>query len=258
MQPLISPGEPAAFELVNADGAADLVLVCDHASNRIPGSLQALGLTCEELATHIAWDRGALDVARYLSRHLDAPLLHSNYSRLVIDCNRHPHRADSIATSSAGIPVPGNQGLSTQEAVARRETFFDPYHDAIDRVLLARRNRLPFLLSIHSFAPALNGVARSWPIGVCYQEPSATSEGWLRAVQETSGVAVGDNQPFTVEADVDYTIPTNVNRHGVAAIMLEIRDDGIASTETAAAWGEIIGKAWRVVAEGRGDFHYKG
>lgn len=249
MQPLIAPGEPAAYELVNAEGAADLVLVCDHASNRIPGSLHLLGLKDEDLATHIAWDMGALDVARYLSRHLDAPLVHANYSRLVIDCNRHPHRADSIAASSAGIPVPGNQGLSPQEADARRETFFDPYHNTIDRLLLARRNRLPFLLSIHSFAPALHGVARHWPIGVCYQEESPISSRWLQAMQTASGVKVGDNQPFTIEADVDYTIPTNVSRHGVAAIMLEIRHDEIASEDAAAAWGEIIGKAWRMYTE---------
>ena len=46
------------------------------------------GLDASELTRHIAWDPGALPVARGLSSALDATLIHSGISRLVIDCNR--------------------------------------------------------------------------------------------------------------------------------------------------------------------------
>ncbi len=41
---LLAPDEPAPFELLVADGQRPLVLACDHASNRIPRSLDGLGL----------------------------------------------------------------------------------------------------------------------------------------------------------------------------------------------------------------------
>ena len=77
--------EPAAFELINATGKSDVVLLCDHASNRIPRQLGNLGISPQQLYSHIALDLGAADVARFLSASLDAPLILSNYSRLVID-----------------------------------------------------------------------------------------------------------------------------------------------------------------------------
>jgi predicted N-formylglutamate amidohydrolase len=208
--PLLAATEPEAFALVNAAGSSNLVLVCDHASNRIPRQLGSLGLTEQKLKTHIAWDVGALAVAHRLSKQLDAPLVFGNYSRLVIDCNRHPESQDSIVQASAGIAVPGNRGLSNTEARRRRECLFDPYHQAIDMLLLARRSSSPFLLSIHSFTPVLQGLERPWPIGVCYEEANGISERWVAVLQASSGVNVGDNQPFTVEADVDFTIPTIV------------------------------------------------
>jgi predicted N-formylglutamate amidohydrolase len=88
------------------------LLVCDHAANRVPRQLGSLGLDAAQLADHIAWDPGAAVVARRLSAHLDAPLVLSGYSRLVIDCNRPLGHPQSIAEQSAGVPIPGNLGTS--------------------------------------------------------------------------------------------------------------------------------------------------
>lgn len=125
MNTLLGADDPKPFELVNSEGRSELVLFCDHASNRVPASLNNLGLSDEQLASHIGWDPGAALLARALSVRLDAPLLLSNYSRLVIDCNRHPTAADSIPTTSDGteyrkykrgsqsipVPVSGKQCL---------------------------------------------------------------------------------------------------------------------------------------------------
>ena len=132
--PLLEPAEPPAFELVNARGKGSAVLVCDHASNRVPRRMQQLGLNSQQLADHIGWDPGAADVARALSALLDAPLVLSGYSRLVIDCNRPLQSRESIAEQSAGVPVPGNRYLSAQDRERRIATFFQPYpiDDAFD------------------------------------------------------------------------------------------------------------------------------
>jgi predicted N-formylglutamate amidohydrolase len=61
-----------AVAVVNPDGRGPFVLVCDHASNWVPGPLKALGLHPGELERHIAWDPGALELARRLSPYHQA------------------------------------------------------------------------------------------------------------------------------------------------------------------------------------------
>src|SRR5579863_8891224 len=87
-EPLLQPGDPEPVRLVNPDGRAPLLLVCDHASDAIPRRLGTLGVGPRELVTHIAYDIGAAAVAEGLAAAFDAPLVKAGFSRLVIDCNR--------------------------------------------------------------------------------------------------------------------------------------------------------------------------
>ena len=109
---LLAGDEPAAVDTLREDGDSKLVLVCDHAGSRIPRALGDLGLPAHERERHIAWDIGALGVARRLSASLDATLVWQNYSRLVIDCNRPPDSADLITERSESTAIPGNTGLA--------------------------------------------------------------------------------------------------------------------------------------------------
>src|ERR1700710_1471974 len=97
---------------INADGTSPFVLVCDHASNRIPPEYNDLGLSGIDRLRHIAWDPGALAVSLQMVERLDAPLTHSTVSRLVIDCNRTFNAPDLIATASEVTEVPGNRDVS--------------------------------------------------------------------------------------------------------------------------------------------------
>ena len=168
--PLLGLDEPPPCEVVNAGGSAQAVIVCDHASNRVPRRLASLGLASSVLDDHIGWDPGAAAVARLLARDLDAPLVLSGYSRLVIDCNRPLDSGDSIPPASAGVPVPGNRALSGSEREERVQALFRPYHDAIAAVLDARAaaGRPSLLLCIHSFTPVLAGCRRPWDIGFAW------------------------------------------------------------------------------------------
>lgn len=245
--PLLGPDEPPPFELVNAQGSSSAVLVCDHASNRIPQRVGNLGLDAGQLSEHIAWDPGAAEVARILSAQLNAPLLLSGYSRLVIDCNRPLDNAESIAEQSAGVLVPGNRGLSPQEREQRINALFRPYHDAIDRLLDERCQRPCLLLSIHSFTPILNGQPRPWHIGVSCWRDRRLAALLLGALTRRGNVIVGDNQPYPIEADVDYTIPVHGDVRGIPSAMIEIRQDGINTTAGVAAWATRLAQAYRLI-----------
>jgi predicted N-formylglutamate amidohydrolase len=244
---LLGVGDPPAVEVVNADGTGSAVLVCDHASNRVPGRLGDLGLDAAQLADHIAWDPGAADVARRLSAHLDASLVLSGYSRLAVDCNRPLGSPESIAEQSAGVPVPGNRGLSLQERDLRIEALFRPYHNAIARLLDARSHRPSLLLSIHSFAPVLNGRLRPWHVGVSYRRDRRLAALLLGALARNRDLKVGDNRPYPIEDDVDYTVPHHGEDRGLPCVMIEIRQDGIRTAAGTSAWAARLADAYRLI-----------
>jgi len=244
---LLGSDEPPPVELVNTGGHCSAVLVCDHASNRVPRQLGTLGLAAVQLADHIGWDPGAADVARRLSTLLDAPLVLSSYSRLVIDCNRPLRSAGSIAEQSDGVTVPGNCGLSPLERERRINALYRPYHDAIDRLLDGRTRRPSLLLSIHSFTPVLKGRARPWHIGVSHWRDRRLAALMLEALTRSGEFTVGDNAPYPIDADVDYTIPVHGEGRGLPSVMIEIRQDGIQTAAGAAAWAARLAESYRLI-----------
>ena len=246
-RPLLGPDEPPAVEIVNANGASNVVVVCDHASNRVPQRLGTLGLDRIQLADHIGWDPGAADVARRLSVHLDAPLVLSGYSRLVIDCNGPLVSAESMIEQSAGVPIPGNAGLSTAERDRRINEIFLPYHGAIERLLDSRSGRKNLLLSIHSFTPILNGRSRPWEIGICYGHKKGFAALLLEVLNHSGDFMVGDNEPYPIEDAIDYTIPVHGEGRGLPSVMIEIRQDGLQIEAGVDAWATRLAEAYRSI-----------
>lgn len=229
--PLLMAGEPPALEVVNGDSSATVVLTCDHASNRLPRRLGNLGLAQRDLDSHIGWDVGAAGVARALSRALSAPLVLSSYSRLVIDCNRPPESPGSIPLSSAGVAIPGNRDLDDEARRVRRETFFTPYHNGITELLDRRAAiRQPTaLLAIHSFTPDYPGEERPWHIDIAYSRDRRLAALLLDKINEVPGLLVGDNLPYGVDDESDYTIPFHGERRGLPHVLIEIRQDLLAT-----------------------------
>ena len=240
---LLADDEPPAFEIVNANGASNFVLVCDHASKRVPRCLNNLGLTEEQLDDHIGWDPGAADVARMLSKNLNAPLILSGYSRLVIDCNRPLQSIQSIPAQSAGVLVPANQYVNEEERALRVNDLFHTYHNAITQLLDSRKNRTTFLLSIHSFTPVLNNQPRPWNIGVSFWRDNYFSKKLINVLSQFDDILVGDNEPYAIDAEFDYAVPVHGEARGLPSAMLEIRQDGIRSAEGVSNWAERITKA---------------
>lgn len=238
---LLGPADPPPYVWHNPTGEAPVLLVCDHASNTVPVRLRGLGLDEAERMTHIGWDIGAAEVTRHIADRFDAPALLSGYSRLVIDCNRDPADPASIAAVSSGVEIPGNRRLSATERNQRRSVIFDPYHDKISTVLdeFLDSGVVPVLLSIHSFTPTLNGVERPWPVAVCWDRDDRLAAPVLRALRET-GIDAGDNQPYGLDLDEDYTMFEHALDRGLPHLMVELSQAQITEDAGAEHWASIL------------------
>ena len=241
---LLGPDDPPAVEVVNPEGTARFAILCDHASNRVPGALDNLGLPAAELERHIAWDIGAAAITRRLAAHFDAPAVLAGYSRLVIDCNRRLADEQSILTTSDGTVVPGNRGLTSEGAAARAEAFFRPYHracaDVLDRVE-ARHGEVPPVVMMHSFTPVMNGALRPWHAGVLWDgDDGRMALPLLHALRARDGLRVGDNEPYTGTSPHGYTMPAHAARHGRANVQIEVRQDLVADEPGIERWSRIL------------------
>ena len=239
MEDLLGPDEPPAVQLVHANGRSAYLLVCDHGGNRLPRSLGTLGLAAPDLERHIAWDIGAAALAAKLAETLDACLIVQTYSRLAIDCNRPPLSSSSIATLSEATPIPGNQAVSPAEAETRRRAIFQPYHDRIAAELDARKaaTRPTILLAVHSFTKDYAGEpSRPRHIGVLYHRDVRLARILLDLLRGESDLVVGDNQPYSVDDETDYTIPVHGERRTLPHVALEIRQDLLADEAGRQAW----------------------
>jgi len=237
--------EAAPFEVINPAGRAPVVLVCDHAGPRIPADLDALGLDRTILQRHIAWDIGALEVARRLSERFDAPLVASNFSRLIIDPNRHPDDPTSIPVISDGVVVPGNRGLAPAERSRRAAQFFHPYHQAIDRVLQARADAgaVPALVSVHSFTPVFRGFERPWHFGILWARDPRIALPLLRRLAAEDDLTVGDNQPYSGQDNFGYTVEVHASETGLPHLLVEVRQDLVDTRHGAREWADRLADA---------------
>jgi predicted N-formylglutamate amidohydrolase len=244
---LLAADEPPPFIEAGRQGRSNFVIVVDHASPRIPRRLNDLGLPATELRRHIAWDIGALGVARQVAAALDAPLVAQNYSRLVIDCNRDPTVATSIPRSSESTEIPGNIALSDAEITARRTEIFDPYHNHV-RALLDERKAAAqptILVAQHSMTDIYKGVRRQMHAAVLYNRDRRFAGMVLDRLRREAGLTIGDNEPYFVSDDTDYTIPRHGEARALPHVEIEIRQDLVSDEAGQAEWARRITGALR-------------
>ena len=226
----------------NPEGTGPFVILCDHASNRIPDEYKSFGFADDVLETHIAWDPGALAVSRRLSPLLDAPLLWPDVSRLVIDCNRPIDASSLIVIESEGRPVPANRNLSDAQRAERIGRIHAPYHDAIDACLKRRLagGMEPALVAVHSFTPVYLGKSRPWEIGIVFGDDRRLAHEFIGGLQADPALTVGVNQPYAPADQVYYTVERHAGPRGLPAVMIEIRNDEIDDAEGQRRWADRL------------------
>lgn len=241
---LLAADEPPAVTEFRRDGRSDFVILVDHASRALPKSLGGLGLPESELSRHIAWDIGALAVAKAVSEALDATLVAQNYSRLAIDCNRDPVTEDAVPIISEVTPIPGNQGISQAARQARIDEIFTPYHHHITALLDERalQGRKTILIAQHTMTDCFKGQRRGMQAAVMYNRDGRFAQP-LREALQTGGLTVAENQPYAMTDATDFTLPRHGEKRGLPHVGIEIRQDLVCDEAGVLLWADRVAAA---------------
>ena len=232
----------APFAIV--DGARDrgLVLIADHARRELPEEYGDLGLPAGEFDRHIAYDIGVEDVTRRLAAALGVPAVIAGFSRLLIDPNRGEDDPTLIRQLYDGTVVPGNYPISAEERERRLDRLYRPYHDAVGAMIASVAQAsasAPFIFSVHSFTPAMQGLERAWHVGILWDRDDRVARPLIDMLAADKDLVVGDNEPYDGALRGD-TMFRHAIVNGFAHALIEIRQDLIADRKNAVAWAERL------------------
>lgn len=232
---MAAAGETESFAplIENELSQGRFVLVCEHASNAVPARWGTLGLTQEALRAHIAWDPGARALAQALSARLDAVLVHAPVSRLVYDCNRAPDMAGAMPAQSEVYEIPGNADISRDERLARTQAIYLPWVAGLHGVIAQRiaSGLRPVVVTLHSFTPVYHGKPRRVELGVIHDADAHFAVAVQSAASKLTRLNVQLNAPYSAADDVTHTLRLQATPYGLPNVMLEIRNDLLATAE---------------------------
>ena len=69
----------------------------------------------------------------------------------------------------------------------------------------------------------------------------------LGTLSQDRALVVGDNEPYPIEDDIDYTIPVHGEGRGLPSVMIEIRQDELRTAAGAATWAARLAEAYRMI-----------
>ncbi|MDI7860532.1 N-formylglutamate amidohydrolase [Rhizobiaceae bacterium n13] len=248
--------EYSPYETIDGDHDSGIVLLADHAMNRLPASYDGLGLPETAFARHIAYDIGIEGLTRELSRRLGVPAVLSCFSRLLIDPNRGEDDPTLIMKISDGAIVPGNHPISEAEWNHRIETYHRPYHEAVHRTISAvagRTGRAPIVLSLHSYTPAWKGVARPWHAAVLWDSDPRAALPLISMLEAEGDLVIGNNEPYDGALKGD-TMYRHCMTRGIAHALLEVRQDLIGDEIGIRQWAERLAPIFAKLG-GRDELH---
>lgn len=238
-------GTDQTFSVVNSAGKSQVLLVCEHASNHIPDTYNGLGLSEDVRTSHIAWDPGAYEVAHLMAEQLDAVLLQQNVSRLVYDCNRPPEVLSSVPSRSEVFEVPGNKALTQKERDDRANRFYFPFKTALTAQLDAYYDKKlsPILVTIHTFTPTYFGKKRDVEIGILHDVDARFANVVSGALKAHSKMNVLENEPYGPIDGVTHTLAEHALPRDIYNVMIEIRNDLVATPEGQAKIAKLLCEA---------------
>jgi predicted N-formylglutamate amidohydrolase len=187
-------------------------------------------------------------VTRRLAGSLRCPAVLTRFSRLLIDPNRGVDDPTLIMRISDGAIVPGNARISAEEPERRRCLYWQPYRDQVDAVLekMLAVGPVPAVIAIHSFTPAWKGQKRPWHVGILWDLDDRLAKPTITALKADEKLVVGDNEPYegALKGDTMYHHGT---MRGLPHMLVEIRQDLIATACGEAAWAERLARLLRPI-----------
>ena len=228
--------------LENADGQSDVILVAEHAGRQLPPFVGSLGLDDTAMLSHIAWDIGAAELSRMLSKLLDAPLIMQRYSRLVYDCNRNFEASDAIVTEIDNIAVPGNTGLTVEHRRKRYEEIYVPFEAAIKKLLEKRKadGIHSVLVTIHSFTPVYKGRQRHLDLGVLHDSDTRLADVIMQQSGLENAFCTARNEPYAPSDGVTHTLVRHGVDNGLLNVMFEVRNDLLGNEQSQMLWAQRL------------------
>ncbi|KAB1125130.1 N-formylglutamate amidohydrolase [Neorhizobium galegae] len=236
------------FEIIEGDYDSGMVLLADHAMNRLPARYGSLGLPASAFHRHIAFDIGIERLTRRLAAMLNVPAVLGSFSRLLIDPNRGEDDPTLIMKISDGAIIPGNHPITQEEWDLRLDTYHRPYHRAVERTIAkaGASGRAPLVLSLHSFTPFWKGVARPWHAAVLWDSDDRAVTPLLELLGKPGDIVVGDNEPYDGALKGD-TMYRHCMMSGIAHALLEVRQDLIGDEAGIAAWAERLAPVFKTL-----------
>lgn len=228
------------FRILGQDRPSRWLITCDHATNRVPDWVGGgtLGIAPADMARHIAYDIGAAGLTERLAERLDAPAILSDFSRLVIDPNRGEDDPTLLMRLYDGTVIPTNRLADAAERQRRLDRLHRPYHAALARVAALHPDRC--ICAVHSFTPQLRGrPPRPWQVGILYSHADARLGPAMVAACRDEGWITGENQPYDGHLDGD-SVDRHALRHGRPNMLIEVRNDLIATPEGQQIWADRL------------------
>lgn len=212
-----------------AKSGTRVVVVCEHASNHFPAEFGDLGLSDDQKSAHIAWDPGALGVARTLAKSVGADLVAGSVSRLIYDCNRPPEAPSAYPEKSEIFSIPGNADLSSDEKGARVAAVYEPFSQGLIEVL--DRYDEAVIVTVHSFTPVYHGELRSCEVGILHDDDSRLADQLLKGWPADAPLRATRNDPYGPKDGVTHTLIEHGISRGWRNVMIEVRNDLIATPQ---------------------------
>jgi predicted N-formylglutamate amidohydrolase len=187
------------------------------------------------LDSHCGVEPGALALARALARALDAPLVASTTTRLLVDLNRSLGHRQLFSATTRRLPAPVRDRIVARWYLPHREAVEDHVRRA------AVRGDRVIHIAAHSFAPVLDGRARRADVGLLYDprrgEETALCARWKASLATRAPqLCVRRNYPYAGKDDgLTRHLRSRFSQHTYVGIELEINQAIVLAG----------GRAWR-------------
>ena len=158
----------------------ELILTCEHAGYQVPVAYRELFVNATEtLQSHRGWDPGVLELALIFEKWLAAPLISCTVTRLLVELNRSIGHRRLFSEFTSGLDSKQKQTILQQ--------YYFPYRERVEELIGEHiaSGAVVVHLSLHTFVPVLNGVARTADVGLLYDPARPIEKELCRLWQQT-------------------------------------------------------------------------
>jgi len=234
-----------SYKILNFNSKQPIFISCEHASKVIPKKYGTIGIKRKNLLNiPDYYDVGAEELTRIIAKKLNAKCIIPNYSRMVINLNKHLNHQKLISDVCFGIEIPGNKDLTNSERNNRIKKYYLPYHDRIKREIqeLKKNHKKVYYISIHSFFHKLNRVKRIIDVGILYKykKDIRFCKKIKKLLTEKTDFNIKYNQPYSSFKTAGYTINKYGESKDISCVEFEINDKHLKDTKSIKKMGNIL------------------